>query len=64
MGLADRAPVPVATPATPIPADPIVAYVHDAARGEVTIVSGNGERTYRDMALVTRLLAAAKSQGV
>ncbi len=51
----------VATPSTPIPPDPIVAYVHDADRGEVTVVSGRVERTYRDPVLVKRLLAAAQS---
>jgi hypothetical protein len=64
MGLADKAPVPVAKPASAIPAHPVIAYVHDAARGEVTVVSGKVERTYRDAALVKRLLAAAKSQGI
>jgi hypothetical protein len=51
----------VAKPATAIPADPIVAYVHDAARGEVTVVSGRSERTYRDVALTKRLVAAARA---
>ncbi|HWH10393.1 MAG TPA: hypothetical protein VG165_04645 [Solirubrobacteraceae bacterium] len=60
MGLHETPSIPVATPQTPIPADPIVAYIHDAARGEVTIVSGKGERTFRDAVLVKRLLAAAK----
>jgi hypothetical protein len=50
--------VPVATTSA-VPANPIVAYVHDAARGEVTIVTGTHERTFRDHALVKRLLAAA-----
>jgi hypothetical protein len=53
---------PVAPPSTPIPAHPIVAYVHDASRGEVTVVSGAAERTFRDPALVQRLLAAANSR--
>ncbi|HEX4344137.1 MAG TPA: hypothetical protein VHZ31_01105 [Solirubrobacteraceae bacterium] len=61
MGLAEARRVAVATPSTPIPAHPIVAYVHDAAKGEVTIVTGGVERTYRDAALVKRLVAAAKS---
>jgi hypothetical protein len=64
MGVGDAPIVPVAKPLTPIPAHPIVAYVHDAKRGEVTIVSGQGERTYRDRALVNRLTAAARSHGV
>lgn len=49
----------IATPTTPIPADAVVAYVHDAGRGEVTVIRGEVERTYRDRALVKRLLAAA-----
>jgi hypothetical protein len=52
---------PIASPSTPVPGDPVVAYVHDAARGEVTVISGEGERTFRDPALVKRLLAAAQS---
>lgn len=46
-------------PAAPAPSDPVMAYVHDAARGEVTVMSGTGEKTYRDPALVKRLLNAA-----
>ncbi len=53
---------PVARPSTPMPADPVVAYVHDAARGEVTVLAGTEERTYRDPILVKRLLAAAHRQ--
>jgi len=53
--------VAVAKPTSPIPTHPVVAYVHDAARGEVTIVSGHEERTFRDAALVKRLLAASQS---
>jgi hypothetical protein len=56
--------VGLATPTTPIPAHPVVAYVHDAARGEVTIVSGQHERTFRDAALVKRLLTAAQAASV
>jgi hypothetical protein len=63
MGFTETKVVVVDKPSA-IPAHPVVAYVRDAARGEVTIVSGKGERTYRDAALVKRLLAAAKTQGV
>ena len=42
----------------PPPAEPVMAYIRDAARGEVTIVSGITETTYHDPALVKRLLAA------
>ena len=52
----------VAPPSTPMPADPIVAWVHDAARHEVTVLSGTVERTYRDPVMVKRLLAASETQ--
>lgn len=45
-----------------VPETPVMAYVHDADNGVVTVVSGTGERTYRDPALVKRLLDAAPSQ--
>ena len=41
---------------TPTPQEPVIAYVRDAERGEVTVVSGTTETTYRDPALVKRLL--------
>jgi hypothetical protein len=50
--------VPV-EPTGTTPREPVVAYVRDAARGEVTLVSGTSELTYRDHSLVRRLLAAA-----
>ena len=49
----------IAAPANPAPSDPVMAYVHDAKRGEVTVMSSTGEKTYRDPALVKRLLDAA-----
>jgi hypothetical protein len=49
----------VTDPSSPTPGEPVVAYVRDAKRGEVTVVSGTSETTYRDRALVRRLLAAA-----
>jgi hypothetical protein len=57
-------PAALAAPGTPVsvtpdsspPQEPVLAYVHDAARGEVTVVSGTAETTYRDQALVKRLL--------
>jgi hypothetical protein len=42
------------------PRDPIVAYVRDATKGEVTIVSGLNETTFRDPALVKRLTKAVQ----
>jgi hypothetical protein len=49
----------VTDPSSATPAEPVIAYVRDAKRGEVTVVSGTSETTYRDRALVRRLLAAA-----
>jgi hypothetical protein len=49
----------VTKPSGPTPQEPVVAYVRDARRGEVTVVAGTTETTYRDPALAKRLLAAA-----
>ena len=46
-------------PSRGVPREPVIAYVRDARRGEVTIVAGRRETTYRDHDLVRRLLAAA-----
>jgi hypothetical protein len=46
-------------PGSRAPREPVMAYVHDAERGEVTVMSGTGEVTYRDRGLVKRLMAAA-----
>src|ERR1700749_1232879 len=43
-------------PTAGVPDEPLVAYVRDAQRGEVTVTSGTTEHTYRDRALVQRLL--------
>jgi len=43
-----------------VPEEPVVAYVRDAQRGEVTVTSGMAEHTYRDRVLVRRLLRAAR----
>jgi TAT (twin-arginine translocation) pathway signal sequence len=51
-------------PTADVPEEPLVAYVRDAARGEVTVTSGTTEHTYRDRALVQRLLRAAGRKGV
>jgi anaerobic selenocysteine-containing dehydrogenase len=47
-------------PTTGVPEEPVVAYVRDAKRGEVTVTSGTAEHTYRDRVLVKRLLRAAR----
>lgn len=43
-----------------VPSEPVMAYVHNAERGEVTVMSGTSEATYRDPALAKRLLDAAR----
>ncbi len=57
--LAKDKPGAVTEPSSPNPSEPVMAYVRDARRGEVTVMSGTSEATYRDRALVKRLLAAA-----
>jgi hypothetical protein len=49
----------VTEPTAPNPREPVMAYVRDARRGEVTLMHGTSETTYRDPALVKRLLDAA-----
>jgi len=44
----------------PIPQEPIVVVVRDRGRGEVTVLSGKTEKTYRDRALVRRLVKVAE----
>jgi hypothetical protein len=43
--------------------EPVVVYIRDAARAEVTVVQGTQATTYRDRALVRRLLKAARVTG-
>jgi hypothetical protein len=50
----------VTKPSGPIPAEPVTAYVRNAERHEVTVVSGRTETTYRHPALVKGLLDAAR----
>ena len=50
----------VTTPTGRTPREPVTAYVHNADRGEVTVMSGTTETTYRDPALVKRLLDAGR----
>jgi hypothetical protein len=49
-------------PTADVPEEPVVAYVRDAKRGEVTVTSGTAEHTYRDRALVRRMLRAARKE--
>jgi anaerobic selenocysteine-containing dehydrogenase len=50
----------VTTPSGPTPREPVTAYVHNAELHEVTVLSGTQETTYKDPALVKRLLDAAR----
>jgi Flp pilus assembly protein TadG len=49
----------VTKPSGPVPHEPVTAYVRNAARGEVTVMSGKRETTYSDPVLVKRMLDAA-----
>ncbi len=49
----------VTKPSGPAPPEAVTAYVRNADRGEVTVMSGKRETTYRDPALVKRLLDAS-----
>jgi len=49
-------------PQSATPREPVLAYVRDAGRGEVTVIAGTSEKTYRDRALAKRILAAAPKQ--
>jgi 3-hydroxyisobutyrate dehydrogenase-like beta-hydroxyacid dehydrogenase len=46
-------------PSGPLPDEPIVAVIRNAELGEVTVLVGTTEQTYKDKQLVKRLLAAA-----
>lgn len=59
---AKDAPARTVEPQGDVPSETVMAYVHDADKGDVTVVSGTTERTYRDPALAKRLLDAARSQ--
>jgi len=50
----------VTAPSGPAPREPVTAYVRNAEHGEVTVMSGTRETTYRDPVLVKRLLDAAR----
>ena len=47
------------TAAGDLPEHPVMAYVHDAKNGIVTVISGTHEKTYHDPALAKRLHDAA-----
>jgi hypothetical protein len=43
-----------------LPKEPLVAYVSDAKKHEVTVLVGTDEFTFRDPALVKRLLKVVR----
>jgi hypothetical protein len=47
-------------PTGKVPFEPVIAIVRDGGLGEVTVLSGTTEKTYKDRALVKRLLKAAE----
>jgi hypothetical protein len=69
VALANEAPgasVPIEPAAKPVsqsgpaPYEPVTAYVRNAEAGEVTVMAGQQETTYKDPVLVKRLLDAAR----
>ena len=46
-----------------VPEEPVVAYVRDARRGEVTVTSGTAEHTYRDRAARAAPAAPCRRSG-
>ena len=56
---AKTAPAQAVHPEGDVPEETVMAYIHDAKQGIVTVVSGTTERTYRDPALAKRLSDAA-----
>ncbi|MGD1051893.1 MAG: twin-arginine translocation signal domain-containing protein [Solirubrobacteraceae bacterium] len=50
----------VVKPSSPPPSETVMAYVRDAERGEVTVLAGTRETTYRDPALVQRMIDAGR----
>jgi hypothetical protein len=50
----------ITKPSGPPPRETVMAYVRNAARGEVTVMSGTREMTYTDPVLVKQLLDASR----
>jgi hypothetical protein len=62
-GAAAEAPPVAVDPSAPTPHEMVVAYIRDAKVGEVTVLWGENETTYRDRALARRLQRAARQVG-
>jgi hypothetical protein len=58
-GSTNTRPSLIAKPTSSPPRETVMAFVRDAARGEVTVLSGTREVTYRDPALAKRMLDIA-----
>lgn len=58
---ADVPPTPVPHGGTGLPEEPVMAYVSNPDRDEVTVLSGTQETTFHDPVLARRLLKAARS---
>ena len=50
----------ITKPSGPPPRETVMAYVRNAERSEVTVLSGTRETTYRDPVLVKQLLDAGR----
>jgi hypothetical protein len=50
----------ITKPSGPPPRETVMAYIRNAERNEVTVVSGMRETTYRDPVLVKQLLDASR----
>jgi len=55
----DSEPAKVVAKPGPVTKEPVLVYVRDAARGEVTVVSGLSQTTMKDPQLVKRMQNAA-----
>jgi hypothetical protein len=59
-GTSNTRPIEVlAKPSGPPPREAVMAFVRDPVRGEVTVMSGTRETTYRDPDLAKRMIDAA-----
>ncbi len=59
VALTDKKQPVLTEPSAPPPREPVMALIRNAERGEITVMSGTAEATYRDPELVKRLMAIA-----
>ncbi|MDQ6841972.1 MAG: hypothetical protein M3025_06065 [Actinomycetota bacterium] len=59
VAIADKKHPVLTEPTAPPPREPVMALIRDEKRGEITVMSGTSEVTYRDPELVKRLMAIA-----